>query len=275
MLGQALLGAGRKSEGAATIANALAGSNDSSAMNNAAYALAEGEVDLPAAMDLANRAAAKLAADSSQLALASLTESDLHTVMLLAKAWDTQGWIYFKRGDLKTAETFISAAWTWTQEAVVGYHLGQVYQAQRNRAAALRTYQLALSANVPRDERIGQQIQDRLDKLAAGGPAMKPSSDVAGDLSRLRTVTVSKASGAPGTADFLVLLSKKGVEDVTFVTGSEALRPMTTAIAAAPFDLPFPDSGPERMVRRGILSCPTTTGSNCSFILLLTADTRK
>jgi hypothetical protein len=62
--------------------------------------------------------------------------------------------------------------------------------------------------DVPRDERIGQQIQDRLDKLAAGGPAMKPSS-------------------------------------------------------------------PERMVRRGILSCPTTTGSNCSFILLLTADTRK
>jgi Flp pilus assembly protein TadD len=275
MLGQALLGAGRKTEGAATIANALAGSNDSSAMNNAAYALAEGEVDLPAAMDLANRAAAKLAADSSQLALASLTESDLHTVMLLAKAWDTQGWIYFKRGDLKTAETFISAAWTWTQEAVVGYHLGQVYQAQRNRAAALRTYQLALSANVPRDERIGQQIQDRLDKLAAGASAMKPSSDVAGDLSRMRTVTVSKASGATGTADFLVLLSKKGVEDVTFVTGSEALRPMTTAIAAAPFDLPFPGNGSERMVRRGILSCPTTTGSNCSFILLLTADTRK
>jgi tetratricopeptide (TPR) repeat protein len=274
-LGQALLASGKKAEGATTIANALAGSTDSTALNNAAYALAENEVDLPAAVDLANRAAGNLAADSSQLALASLTESDLHNVLLLTRVWDTQGWAYFKRGDLKTAETFLSAAWRWGQEAVVGYHLGQVYEAQRNRAAALRTYQLALSANVPRDERIGKQIQDRLDKLAAGGAATKPSSDVAGDLSRMRTVAVSKAGGATGTADFLVLLSKKGVEDVTFVTGSEALRPMTTAIAAAPFDLPFPDNGPERMVRRGILSCSTATGSSCSLILLLPADTTK
>jgi hypothetical protein len=50
---------------------------------------------------------------------------------------------------------------------------------------------------------------------------------------------------------------------------------MTAAIAAAPFGLPFPDNGPERMVRRGILSCSTATDSNCSLTLLLPADTTK
>jgi transglutaminase-like putative cysteine protease/Flp pilus assembly protein TadD len=274
-LGHALLGAGRKAEGATIIVKALEGSADSSALNNAAYALAEDGVELPAAADLANRSAAKLAADSSQLALVSLTESDLHNVLLLTMVWDTQGWVAFKRGDLKTAETFLSAAWTWTQRAVIGYHLGQVYEAQHNRALAIRTYQLAREANVPRNEHIGQQIKDRLDKMALGNAAANSSSDVAGDLSRMRTVAVpNKTGGATGQADFLILLSKKGVEDVALVTGTEGLRPMTKAITALRFDLPFPDDGPERMVRRGILSCPTA-GSNCSMILLLTGDTTK
>jgi hypothetical protein len=50
---------------------------------------------------------------------------------------------------------------------------------------------------------------------------------------------------------------------------------MTKAIAAAPFDLPFPDGGPERLVRRGILSCAASTGADCAFVLLLPGDTTR
>lgn len=46
----------------------------------------------------------------------------------------------------------------------------------------------------------------------------------------------------------------------------ENMRPFATTLFKAKFDLPVPDNGPEKIVRRGILFCSEV--SACQFAML-------
>ena len=81
-----------------------------------------------------------------------------------------------------------------------------------------------------------------------------------------------------GTAEFFVLLSGGAgtpakAEAVKFVSGDEKLKIFTDALRTAEYRLAFPDDAPLKILRRGILSCPATTG-NCTFVLMLPDDVR-
>ena len=89
----------------------------------------------------------------------------------------------------------------------------------------------------------------------------------------MRTVAVPGFARTKGTADFFVLLSTKGVEDVAFISGDDDLNAAKDAIAKAKFDMPFPDSGPEKIARRGILSCSPSTTPSCQLMLVLPSNT--
>ena len=94
------------------------------------------------------------------------------------------------------------------------------------------------------------------------------------DLSKVRTVAINSFSRTKGSAEFFVLLSKKGVEDVEFLSGPEDFRAAKDAITKSDFGLTFPDDGPEKIARRGILSCSQYTAPNCQLVLLLPANTK-
>ncbi len=57
------------------------------------------------------------------------------------------------------------------------------------------------------------------------------------------------------------------VEEVKYVSGSEALKAMDKEIAAMKFGVEFPDVGPARVYRRGMAVCEKVAG--CNIVLLL------
>ena len=77
-----------------------------------------------------------------------------------------------------------------------------------------------------------------------------------------------------GSAEFFILLSSKGIEDAQFISGIDALSEAGKAIKEAKYESAFPDSGPEKIVRRGILSCSAYTVPSCNLTLLPPADSQ-
>jgi hypothetical protein len=53
--------------------------------------------------------------------------------------------------------------------------------------------------------------------------------------------------------------------------GNSALDPYEALLKQAKFNTVFPDDGPERIVRQGILSCSVYDPS-CMFMMMLPAD---
>jgi tetratricopeptide (TPR) repeat protein len=185
---------------------------------------------------------------------------------LLAGAWDTLGWVHFRLADLATAEEYLRAAWMLAQSGALGDHLGQLYERQGKTQAAIYAYQLALAA--------GGAPQWTRDRLASLGAAAT-SQPAAEELGKLRTTNVPALSKQQGSAEFFVLLSAGKAEDVQFISGAESLRGAGAALLQARFDFPFPDQEPEKLVRRGILSCSQYTTPNCQFVFLLPGSARK
>jgi hypothetical protein len=69
----------------------------------------------------------------------------------------------------------------------------------------------------------------------------------------------------------LVLFSAPDkVEGVRFLSGAESLRPIAEAIKSAPIGRMFPDDGPAKLLRRGVLAC---VSDGCRLTLALPDDT--
>lgn len=75
-------------------------------------------------------------------------------------------------------------------------------------------------------------------------------------------------SQSSGSADFFLMFDKDGVLDAQFATGEERLKDLARTLVGRQFALALPDSGPERITRRAVAECTSTT---CRVTLLLPA----
>lgn len=277
---EALLRGGRKTEGLAALAKMRERPLDAGALNNAAYVLADTGADLALARELGERAVSEFESQLKQLTLPALTDGELKAVESLGAAWDTLGWAAFRLGDLGTAEKYIHAAWVLIQHPEAADHLGQLYERQGKKAEAIRAYQLALAVkkDLPetqqRLEKLGGDAEDR-PALRRGRPAGPPHIGAQSELSQLRTTPVPELTNQHGSAEFSLLFSVGGVEDVQFLRGDEGLKAAASALRKAKYKMPFPDQGPEKIARRGILSCSQYTKPTCNLVFLLPANTTK
>jgi hypothetical protein len=57
---------------------------------------------------------------------------------------------------------------------------------------------------------------------------------------------------------------------VKFISGAEPLKSAEKSLLSTKFNVNFPDDGPSRNLRRGILGCYPYTG--CSFVLMTPAS---
>jgi tetratricopeptide (TPR) repeat protein len=283
LLAEALLRGNKKPEGDALLIKMRDHLSDSSSMNGAAYVLADTDTDLPLATELAEKAVTDLESQSKELTLANLTAEDLRRVNTLGAAWDTLGWVYFRSGELARAEKFVIASWMLLEHSAAGDHLGQIFEKQGKREAAMHAYELALAVHdLP-------ETRDRLLKLRAleaKGTEPKAASKYVSpkpfvvqpreELGRLRSTALPELTQKQGSAEVFVLFSASKVIDVQFISGDEDLEKTTAAISRSHFsNVPFPDDGPERIVRRGILSCSQYTTPSCNLVFLLPANTTK
>jgi hypothetical protein len=226
--GHAELLGGKHDEGIATLHAVLNGATDPELLNNAAYELAEANLELPLAEASTKKSLDLLDTKTAQLNLGNLAQDDLGQMRLLIATWDTMGWVYFREGNLPLAESYLLPAWRSSQEGTTGEHLRQTY--------------------------LKEGKQKEADAIA--------KENFQAD----RTFTLPKL-GTKGSADFFLLLSPKGVEDVQFATGDESLKTAAPLLRKLDLSGQVPKDSSARLLRRGVVFCAEVE-KECQFVLI-------
>ena len=233
--------------------------------NTVAYALAQSGQRL-------DRAAvyARSAVDATTATLRTLTPEhigprELASVAQLGSFWDTLGWIEFRRGNTAAAEPYVRAAWLLLHHTEVGDHLGQIYEAQGKKAAALQTYAMAVNGLVS----IG--IADARRHLAAlvgsPGAAERWADSGKAMLMKQRTVHFAKGADFDGVVQVqLIVNSRRGIEQVRFLGAPQQFSALETKLKVVDLPIIFPDSTPTKLPLLGLVTCSTFT-SDCSLVL--------
>lgn len=90
----------------------------------------------------------------------------------------------------------------------------------------------------------------------------------------MRSTPIPGIQETEGEAEFFLLLSRKGVEESRFITGDEKLRTAAASFPKVGYGVLFPDDGPEKLSRRGILYSSAYTNPHCSLVLMLPGSTQ-
>jgi tetratricopeptide (TPR) repeat protein len=268
-LGRAYLNLGESEKSIKAFEEALKLNRSPLVLNDIAYYLAIQGVQLDKALQYADSAVTSAANSLRNVEASNLTIDDLRNVASLAAYWDTLGWVYFQRGDLDAAEKYLKAAWVLQQHSEVGHHVGAVAEKRGNKQEAIRLYAQGAVADrvVPeaRESLLKLTSADSMEKLLATARTELPSYNRF-DLGRL--VPNLKE---PADAEFFVVIApdaarKAQVVDVKFIKGAESLKPLGAQLKSMKYALVFPDASPTKIVRRGVLLCPTA--GPCTFTLV-------
>lgn len=272
---------GKSAEASSMLAKIRQLKLDPVAENEVAYLLADTNAELPTARELATKAVEELESHTGQSPLSALTAQELQNVTVLGNIWDTRGWVDFRMRDLDSSEKFLQAGWALLQSGVIADHLGQLYERQGKKTEAIHYYRLALAAQSNLSD-----TRERLQKLGAAPvePSPSPARSQSPpqpraltpqeELSKMRTTPIPGIAESDGHAEFFLLFSPKGVEEAWFITGDEKLRTAAKAFPKQGYGVLFPDEGPEKLPRRGILFCSAYSTPHCSLTLLLPGDTQ-
>jgi len=263
-LGEIYLQAGNNEKAIAAIQKAADDEPTALMLNNAAYLLADKGLDLENALKYSDRSVAEVESDSSEIDLDNLVFANLSQVTSLAAGWDTLGWVHFRLGHFDLAEKYLNAAWVLMQDTVSADHLGQLYEKLGKTHEAVVAYSHALAAGGTPPENSAARLK-ALRPGAKYQPGEGPDSSVLQDL---RTVTLKRKSAKHASAEFYLLFSSDGKPpQVKFISGSDSLEELSKDLAAAKYNVSFPDSEPAQILRRGVLDCEPEV-SVCMFVLI-------
>ena len=279
-LGSAYLRAGQHQEALKAYGAALDLDDGPVMLNDVSYELADASLDLPEALQYAEKAVLREEEDSQDIEPTELDLEDLAHAVRLGAFWDTLGWVHFRMGDFQQAEKYLNAAWTLSEDGVAADHLGQVYERENKKQAAIRMYRIALYCyplQGMRQSPAMEETQARLKHLAPdSGTEGKSFNEISEDVNRTRTVKLGRSIASDATAEFFLIFERDPqtsfakVHSVKFISGSEELTTADKVLISTKFDVLFPDDGPTRLLRRGIFSCYKSVG--CSFTFLNLRD---
>ena len=248
--------------------------------NDAAYQMAQADLNLQVALDYAKKAVRSAEEESQRITLPNLKIEDLRQIEKLAAYWDTLGWVNERMSKLEEATEYLRAAWKLTQDGVVAVHLCQAYERMHKTVSAIQmcraaTYRMSMSGQLALSQYKTEmdEAQKRLDHLTSGAAKSKSPGDGGSNMA-IHERTFKLARFLPGTerAEFFVLLASDGksktfkFDDVRFISGSSKMKFQGKQLRNIDFNSPAPENIPTRFVRRGILGCYQYTG--CSFTLL-------
>ncbi len=245
-------------------------------LNEIAYELAEEKKGLPQALEYAEKAVREAEEESSKIQVSQLKMQDFGVSNTLAAYWDTLGWVHFALGNTDKAEKYLKAAWAVRQSAVVGDHLGQVYEKQGKKQQAARAYRLALqviSGNA--DPELRDKLKFSVASLPKGAAGSSALNSAGAELSEERTFKLPQIhdwGGGYKSAEYLIALTKDpGATDTKFLSGAHELESASSKLGALKSSFPFPDDSHARIVRRGVLSCSELL-KGCSFVFYPSAS---
>lgn len=278
-LASAYLLAGNREKAEAAFTKLADVDKEGNYLNDAAYQMANADLDLPIALDYAKRAVRAAEEDSGKITLADLKQADLGKIFRLAAYWDTLGWVDERMSNLGVAEQYLRASWKLTQDGVVAGHLCHLYKRTHKTDLAiemcnLAVYRIPLSGQLALNQYQTEMeaAQENLGHLTGGAAKPKDTTDASDEVIRERTFKLPRFLPGTESAEFFVLLASDGksktfkVEDVKFISGSDKMKLQGKQLKTISFSVPAPSDVPTRFVWRGILGCYQYTG--CSFVLL-------
>jgi len=271
--------AGEREKAAAVFVKLAELDPEGKTFNDAAYEMANADVQLPLALDYAKKAVRAAEDESQKITLTDLKEEDLRKIEKLASYWDTLGWVNERMSNLEEAGDYLRAAWKLTQDGTVASHLCQVYEREHKIESAIdmcrrAVYRLPLSGSLALSQ-AGTEMDEtkkRLDRLVGEAPKSKSMVDASDVVIHERMFQMTRFLPGTETAEFFVLMASDGksktfkLEDAKFVSGSDKMKLQGKQLKSIDFNFPAPDDVPTRFVQRGILGCYEYTG--CSFLLL-------
>jgi TonB family protein len=244
-----------------------------STWNNAAYYLADHDVELDRAQTWAETAIAIQSAQLRNISLEHLTPTQLGLVREIAGEWDTMGWIYFKKGNIDQARSYTEAAWLLVPSPTVGSHLGQVYEKLNRHEDAMRTYAMTIAAaelptRATTNPEALTEATSRLTKLAARDASIpdmiKKGHD---DLEAMRSISVTNMLKSGGTADFSMKVAANGTTEVRQVSGDSSFSKFVETLREVRSPMQIPGAAGIEIPRRGKLTC-SVEQTECHFTLL-------
>jgi len=262
-LGKAYLAVGQPDKGQGEFDRAVELAPIPVVWNNVAYAYAVEGVNLARAEQYARSAVDATSASLRNVSLDRVGVNDVAAVSSLGAFWDTLGWVYFRAGNLPQAERYVRAAWLLNLNGEVGDHLAQIEEQLGRKDDAAKTYALALAARRPPSE-----TRARLARLLGTDRRIDDLIEHARrDLVQLRSVRLS-ATVKDDLQGTVTLLFGPGprVEELKFAPGGDRLRVLDGALRAARYPLVLPDSTPVKVLRRGVVTCSSDSGT-CVVVL--------
>lgn len=247
--------------------------------NDAAYQMANADLQLPLALDYAKRATRKVEEESQKITLPDLNVEGLNEIFEVATYWDTLGWVNERMSNLDVAEQYLRASWRLTQDGVAAGHLCHLYKRTHKIELAIEMCHLAIH-RIPMSTGLElsqykteiDAAQENLNHLTGSAAKSKSTGDASDKVIRERTFKLTRFLPGTESAEFFLLLASDGkskmfkVQDVKFISGSEKLKLQGKQLKSINFNIPAPSDIPTRFVWRGILGCYQYTG--CSFVLL-------
>ncbi len=275
--------------------------HDPMMLNNVDYTLAENNTNLDLARQYAEEAMKEL--DGRSLDDVAALDKGVQVTYQLSLLWDTLGWVYFQSGDVTRSESFIHAAWLLGQDAIVGEHLGEIYEKQGKKKDAAHVYELALAAQGPPPFRLPQtsttlplrpsvdvsgydaqrnEIVSHYEKLTGKKPSINESwrlpngtwtKTASEQLSQMRTTNLGQQPNLLGSAEFSIVFAPGGVESVAYLSGEKSLKSMSDKLKSIRYQVEFPAGSTAKILRRAELSCTRSAG--CMVVLLPNTPTKR
>jgi tetratricopeptide (TPR) repeat protein len=267
-IGRAYLALGEGPKAIAAFEEALKLSRTPLVLNNVAYFMAVEGAQLDKAQQYAESAVTTVATSLRNLEAANLTIDDINNVSSLAAYWDTLGWVYFKKGDLESAEKYIKASWTIQQHSEVGHHIGAVAEKRGKKDEAIRLYAQGAVA-----ERVQPEARESLLKLIKPDTLETLLTSAKKELPSYQTLPLGQLmrdAKTPVEAEFYLLFAPDAnrnaqTVDVKFIKGDESLKTLASQLKSIKYSLVFPDATPTKIVRRGTLRCEAKA---CTFTMV-------
>jgi tetratricopeptide (TPR) repeat protein/transglutaminase-like putative cysteine protease len=255
-------------------------------LNNVAYTLADNNLNLDLARQYAEKAVTRL--DEQAQRAGTSRDEGMRVTYELSLVWDTLGWIYFKQGDVRRAESLVRAAWLLGEESIVAEHLGEIYEKEGKTQQAAHAYEWALAVSSVPVSTFGLQvdaakiyrnradaIRARYKKLTGKEPGLTeirrlPNGEwtktPAEQLRQTRELKLGNEAKLSGSAEFVVVLKPGKVESAEYLSGSNDLDKLSGQMKAARYLLEFPPDSKAILVMRVNVKCQASAACIVSLV---------
>jgi len=270
-LGIELLRDQKHDDGSAVLNEVISASSDPLQLNNAAYELANNSLNLDTAEKASRRSLELLeeATNNGETGPAARQRASL-----LVSAWDTFGWILFQENKIPEAEPWIRASWRNGNDSEPGYHLAVILDKENHPNEALAQLDLAaVGTRGGGDATATELLINTKRAQLRQSSTTEPAKDAKLALQNARTYTLPRGNLKPtgqGWATVELEITPQAITDFRIIQGDDSLQPLADTVKHLNLDLQLPPETHAKLLRRGVLSCHTST--TCQLVLVPTGE---